>query len=270
MAKLGLLAKLGIVGLFGLGSVTTTSCHKTETPTIPSQRTMSVGTVQPPIGYEWKDNKLERKEETKTLIQESPKYPISETAQLNKTSNSENRLSQRQIQTESAEWKAYAEPYFGMKFALNSEDNPNPMPVMGVKVGAKDRRSEFYAGAEYGEMDESETTSNGYLDLKSKATKLRLGAGYDFIPGDKFTLNVSGGPALTLEDNKITGRVGGYDVNDSKKENIISLEVGLQAEYKFNDKASLTAGATYGHNFADSNSNVKDEVTGRVGLKINF
>jgi len=290
MAKLGLLGKLGLAGLLGLGSVTATSCTPIEQ-----------SFIGPVVDPNPKKSERQMRKDFDSLIKiqgsgitikyqeylpvmtATEKYEVFGTYSPTKDSKIINSLKPKQSIkpidtgkpgnkpiTLSESWRFYVEPYAGVKFPLRAEDKPDPMPVFGAKIGIKKDRSGFYLGAEYGEMDSSETSSAGYLDLKSKATKLRLGAEYDVVQGDKFTLTASAGPTLTLEGNEIKGRVGTYEIDDSKKETIVGLEAGLGLEYKFNDRVSLTAGATYGHNLEDDNSNVTDDLTGRVGVKVKF
>jgi len=280
MAKLGLLSKLGMAVLLGAGSVTATSCTPKE-PAVYGPAEASPKDEKKIIPDERKQkrkelyDKVQSKDKTLDYHAYSDVMTNAEKLEVFGTVNPYRDAKDPKISTPITgslplHWKFYAEPYLAGKFAIRAEDKPDPMPVVGVKLGIQKERSGFYAGAEYGEMDETETSSAGYLDLKSKATKLKLGAEYDIIQGDKFTLTASAGPTLTLEKNEITGRVGTYDVDDSKKETIVGLEAGLGLEYKFNDRVSLTAGASYGYNFEDDNSNVTSDLTGRVGLKVKF
>ena len=273
MAKLGLLGKLGMAGLLALGSVTTTSCKPKEPA------------VYGPAEASQKDERKQKRKELYDKVQGKDKtldyhaysdvMTNAEKLEVFGTVNPYMDAKDPKIKTPVTgylplHWRFYAEPYAGIKVALNAEDKPDPMPVFGAKIGIKKERSGFYAGAEYGEMDESESSSAGYLDLKSSAIKIRAGAEYDLMQGDKFTLTASAGPTLTLEKNEITGRVSTYDIDDSKKETIVGLEAGLEAEYRLNNTFSLTAGAAYGYNFKDDNSNVTSDLTGKVGLKVKF
>ena len=161
-------------------------------------------------------------------------------------------------------------PYAGMKFALNAEDKPDPMPVYGLELEVGKENGSVYLGAEYGEIDDSETTSAGSLDLKSKATTFRLGGKLSTGKERKLIGSIGAGARVTLEKNEITGRVGTYDVNDSRDETIFGAEATAGLEFRLTDNISLTAGATYGHNFKDDNSNVTDDLTGRIGVVVKF
>ena len=161
-------------------------------------------------------------------------------------------------------------PYAGMKLAFNAEDKPDPMPVYGLELEVGKENGSVYLGAEYGEIDESETISAGSLDLKSKATTFRLGGKLSTSKERKLIGSIGAGARVTLEKNEITGRVGTYDVDDSRDETIFGVEATAGLEFRLTDNISLTAGATYGHNFKDDNSNVTDDLTGRVGVVVKF
>jgi len=163
-------------------------------------------------------------------------------------------------------------PYAGMKFALSSESQPEPMPAFGLEleIGKDDSRWSFYFGGQYGEMDSRESSPLGSFDLKSKETGLRLGTGFNLINNERLRLALKAGARVNLEENEIKGTIGTYDVDDSRKETIIGAEAGLGLELKLTENISLTAGAEYGHNFSDDNSNVTDDLTGKVGVTLRF
>jgi hypothetical protein len=121
-------------------------------------------------------------------------------------------------------------------------------------------------------MDDSESDASSRAELDSATYTGRLGLNYRVVDSDKVKLIAGVGGRVTRENNdgylELATQTGTerMDINDSNT--LFGIEANFGIEARLNDRFSLEAGATYGHNF--DSDNVDDDMKATVSLNWKF